>query len=61
MVKTAMFPVHVWLPDAHSIAPSPVSAVLSGLVVKVGVLGMLRVYQIFSPRTCSISRRSTRR
>jgi multicomponent Na+:H+ antiporter subunit D len=47
MVKTAMFPVHVWLPDAHAIAPSPVSAVLSGMVVKVGVVGMLRVYQVY--------------
>jgi multicomponent Na+:H+ antiporter subunit D len=45
-VKAALFPLHVWLPDAHSIAPSPVSAVLSGLVVKIGVLGMLRMYQI---------------
>jgi len=46
MVKSALFPLHIWLPDAHAIAPSPVSAVLSGLVVKVGILGMLRVYQI---------------
>ncbi|MFO8149722.1 MAG: proton-conducting transporter membrane subunit [Trueperaceae bacterium] len=47
MVKAAMFPVHVWLPDAHAIAPSPVSAVLSGMVVKVGIVGMLRIYQIY--------------
>jgi len=47
MVKAAMFPVHVWLPDAHAIAPSPVSAVLSGMVVKIGIVGMLRVYQIY--------------
>ena len=47
MVKSALFPVHVWLPDAHAIAPSPVSAVLSGMVVKVGIIGMLRVYQIY--------------
>ena len=46
MVKAALFPLHIWLPDAHAIAPSPVSAVLSGLVVKVGIIGMLRVYQI---------------
>jgi multicomponent Na+:H+ antiporter subunit D len=48
MVKAALFPVHIWLPDAHAIAPSPISAVLSGLVVNVGVIGMLRAYQIFS-------------
>ena len=47
MVKAALFPVHIWLPDAHAIAPSPISAVLSGLVVKVGIIGMLRGYQIF--------------
>ncbi|MCX8006940.1 MAG: monovalent cation/H+ antiporter subunit D family protein [Coriobacteriia bacterium] len=46
MVKAALFPLHVWLPDAHAIAPSPVSAVLSGLVVKVGLVGMLRLYQV---------------
>ena len=46
MVKAALFPLHIWLPDAHAIAPSPVSAVLSGLVVKVGIVGMLRLYQI---------------
>lgn len=46
MVKAAVFPLHIWLPDAHAIAPSPISAILSGLVVKIGILGMLRVYQI---------------
>ncbi len=46
MLKAALFPLHVWLPDAHAIAPSPVSAVLSGLVVKVGVVGLLRVLQL---------------
>lgn len=47
MVKAALFPLHIWLPDAHAIAPSPVSAILSGLVVKTGIFGLLRVYQIF--------------
>lgn len=47
MVKAAVFPLHTWLPDAHAIAPSPVSAILSALVVKMGVFGMLRAYQIF--------------
>ncbi|MDP3631453.1 MAG: monovalent cation/H+ antiporter subunit D family protein [Actinomycetota bacterium] len=46
MVKAALFPLHIWLPDAHAIAPSPVSAILSGLVVKTGLLGMIRIYQI---------------
>ncbi len=42
-VKAAVFPVHVWLPDAHSLAPSPVSALLSALVIKLGALGIFRV------------------
>ncbi|HDP70621.1 MAG TPA: monovalent cation/H+ antiporter subunit D family protein [Actinobacteria bacterium] len=42
-VKAAMFPVHIWLPDAHALAPSPVSALLSGLVIKVGIVGMIRI------------------
>lgn len=48
-VKAALFPLHQWLPDAHSIAPSPISALLSGLVVKMGVLGILRLtYSIYT-------------
>lgn len=47
LVKAAVFPLHIWLPDAHATAPSPVSAILSGLVVKTGLIGMIRVYQIF--------------
>jgi multicomponent Na+:H+ antiporter subunit D len=47
LVKAAVFPLHVWLPDAHAIAPSPVSAVLSGLVVKTGIVGLIRVLQLF--------------
>lgn len=34
-LKTALFPFHFWLPDAHSLAPSPVSAILSGLFIKI--------------------------
>lgn len=42
-VKAALFPVHVWLPEAHAIAPSPVSALLSALVIKMGVFGIFRI------------------
>jgi len=42
-LKGAMIPLHFWLPDAHSSAPTPVSAMLSGLVVKVGMYGLLRM------------------
>jgi multicomponent Na+:H+ antiporter subunit D len=42
LLKAAAFPLHVWLPDAHATAPSAASAILSGLVVKMGVVGLLR-------------------
>lgn len=42
-VKAGMFPMHGWLPVAHPEAPAPASAVLSGLIVKAGVLGIIRV------------------
>ena len=46
--KAGMFPLHAWLPAAHPVAPVPASAVLSGLITKMGVLAMIRVtYYIF--------------
>ncbi len=42
-VKAGMFPLHAWLPTAHPVAPAPASAVLSGIIVKGGVLAILRV------------------
>lgn len=48
MLKAALFPLHVWLPDAHAAAPCPVSAVLSALVVKIGIIGLLRTYAMFA-------------
>ncbi len=47
MLKAALFPLHNWLPEAHASAPGTVSAVLSGLVVKVGIIGLIRTYQVF--------------
>lgn len=53
-LKAGMFPVHVWLPDAHPAAPSPVSAVLSGIMLKTGVYGMIRIiFNIYSPEFIS--------
>jgi multicomponent Na+:H+ antiporter subunit D len=47
-VKAGVFPVHVWLPDAHPVAPSPASALLSGIMIKAGAYGIIRVvYSIF--------------
>lgn len=41
-VKAGLMPLHVWLPLAHPIAPIPASAVLSGVIIKAGLLGWLR-------------------
>ncbi|MBI5788455.1 MAG: hypothetical protein HZA78_06345 [Candidatus Schekmanbacteria bacterium] len=41
-VKAALFPLHLWLPDAHGFAPSPISAILSGILIELGAYGILR-------------------
>ncbi|MBQ7895051.1 MAG: proton-conducting membrane transporter, partial [Oscillospiraceae bacterium] len=41
--KAGLFPLFAWLPTAHPVAPSPASAVLSGLITKMGVLAIIRV------------------
>lgn len=43
-IKSALFPLHVWLPDAHSSAPTTSSAVLSGLVVKAYIVALVKFY-----------------
>lgn len=49
LIKAALFPLHFWLPSAHSIAPAPVSALLSALVVKASFFVVLRIWiQVFS-------------
>jgi formate hydrogenlyase subunit 3/multisubunit Na+/H+ antiporter MnhD subunit len=40
--KAGLFPLHVWLPEAHPAAPSPVSALLSGVMIKTGIYGVVR-------------------
>ncbi len=42
-VKAAIVPMHTWLPDAHSAAPSGISAMLSGIVIEAGLIAMLKV------------------
>ena len=39
--KAGMFPLHFWLPKAHPVAPAPASALLSGILTKCGILGIL--------------------
>jgi NADH-quinone oxidoreductase subunit M len=42
-VKMAIFPVHTWLPDAHAEAPTPISAMLSGVMIKCGAYAFARI------------------
>lgn len=41
-VKAGMFPLHIWLPSAHANAPSHVSAIMSGVAIKMGLYGLVR-------------------
>jgi hydrogenase-4 component B len=43
-VKAGIIPIHVWLPAAHPVAPSNISALMSGIVIKAGIYGMARVF-----------------
>ncbi|HJV37056.1 proton-conducting transporter membrane subunit [Geomonas sp.] len=47
-LKAGVMPLHVWLPSAHANAPSHISAVLSGVVLKTGIYGLVRVFSCFS-------------
>ena len=47
-VKTALVPMHTWLPDAHSQAPSGISAMLSGVVIEAGLMALLRALACLS-------------
>ncbi|MFO7576362.1 MAG: proton-conducting transporter membrane subunit, partial [Pelovirga sp.] len=44
ILKSALFPLHFWLPQAHAMAPAPVSALLSALVVKAAYIILLRLW-----------------
>ena len=43
-VKAGVIPLHIWLPEAHPVAPSNISALMSGIVIKAGIYGMARVF-----------------
>jgi len=45
-IKNAVLPFHTWLPDAHSEAPAPFSAVLSGILVRMGIYGFLLIFYV---------------
>ena len=57
--KVGFFPVHTWLPDAHSEAPTPVSALLSGSLLAVSFYAILRYYQVASANLGSAFPRDT--
>ena len=45
-MKAGLFPMHIWLPEAHPAAPSHVSAIMSGVMIKTGVYGIIRIMQV---------------
>ncbi|HDP70670.1 MAG TPA: proton-conducting membrane transporter [Actinobacteria bacterium] len=54
-VKAGVVPLHIWLPDAHPVSPSPASALLSGIMIKAGAYGIIRsLFSIFGPEIRSI-------
>jgi len=53
--KAGIVPFHTWLPDAHAEAPTPVSALLSGVMIKVGIYAVIRTVLILYPFYSAIS------
>lgn len=51
-VKVPMWPVHTWLPDAHTEAPSGGSVILAALMLKLGIYGFLRFSMPIAPEAC---------
>jgi hydrogenase-4 component B len=48
-IKAGVVGLHVWLPEAHAAAPSHVSALMSGVLIKLGVYGLLRIALLIAP------------
>ena len=46
--KAGIFPLHIWLPHAHPAAPSHISAIMSGVMIKMGIYGILRFYMLLA-------------
>ena len=57
-LKAGMMPFHVWLPSSHAIAPSHVSAIMSGVIIKMGIYGIVRITSLVPhpPREWEIGR-----
>lgn len=47
--KAGAFPLHIWLPKAHPVAPAPASALLSGILTKTGIFGVLIIARYLTP------------
>lgn len=52
--KAGIVPLHIWLPRAHPSAPTQISAIMSGLMVKTAIFGLIRVFYHASPETLLI-------
>jgi len=52
--KAGLIPFHAWLPDAHAEAPVPISALLSGVVIKIGAYALARTVTIFAPHYAAV-------
>lgn len=46
--KAGIFPLHMWLPHAHPAAPSNISAIMSGVMIKMGIYGIIRCYAVLN-------------
>lgn len=55
LIKASAFPLHTWLPKAHPAAPAPASAILSGILVKTGIFGLIIVVLEIFPFEATIS------
>lgn len=49
--KAGIFPLHIWLPKAHPAAPSHISAIMSGVMIKMGIYGIFRIYLLLNATT----------
>lgn len=54
-VKAGMYPLHIWMPKAHPAAPVPASVILSGILVKTGIFGLMIVVNFIMPGDIYIS------
>ena len=54
MVKAAVFPLHVWLPDAYGQAPGPVGALLAAVAGKVALIALWRIWFLFAPEDTAL-------